>query len=107
MSNYQTNLKEIGNELPNIARSGSGRKNEIFTESVMQELKSNLGAWFLVANSDWIKTENKELVRKTRLNLYMRGKYARETYGELDTTVRSIRSSTNTEIQISLYARAR
>ena len=107
MSNYQTNFKPVGTELPTIARSGSGRKNEIFTDSVLDELKSNPQAWFLVANSDWLNTEEKELVRKTRLNLYMRGKYARETYGELETTVRSTRSVNNKEIQIALYARSR
>ena len=37
----------------------------------------------------------------------MRGKYARETYGELETTVRSTRSVNNKEIQIALYARSR
>ena len=50
MSNYQTNFKPVGTELPTIARSGSGRKNEIFTDSVLDELKSNPQAWFLVAN---------------------------------------------------------
>lgn len=100
--------------LPEVVRNGSGRNNEVFTQEVLDTLRNAKNEWHIVEASPWIVvskngTLGRDQLRKTRLNLYMRGKYARETYGNLETTVRTkVGADVGTafEKQIQLFARA-
>lgn len=100
--------------LPEVSRGGSGRTNTVFTKEVLDTLRNAKNEWHIVESSNWIVvskngTLGQDMLRKTRLNLYMRGKYARETYGNLETTVRT-RVGTDVgsayEKQVQLFARA-
>lgn len=94
-------LRKI-DELPQVSRNGSGRTNETFTNEVLDTLRSAVNKWHIVESSDCLTDQ--EEIRKSRLNLYMRGKYARETYGSLETAVRT--ETTDKGKTIHLYARA-
>tara|TARA_B100001939_G_scaffold338561_1_gene344302 strand:- start:2510 stop:2815 length:306 start_codon:yes stop_codon:yes gene_type:complete len=95
-------------DLPTVSRSGSGRKNEVFDKNTLNTLKSTPNSWYMVQQSPWMDSEDKEKIRKTRLNYYMRGKYARENYGKLETAVRTETQVSNGQKlkSVTLYARS-
>ena len=105
-------IEKVGNSLPSISREGSGRKNEFFTDEVLEMLRLNKGEWFKVSLSPWITifpdspVDQKEHLRQTRLNYYMRGRYISQKESDIQTSVRTEKGLPVENKRIVLYARS-
>ena len=105
-------LEKVGDSLPQISRDGSGRKSEFFTEEVLEMLRTNKGEWYKVGISPWITVfpdseyDQKQHLKQTRLQYYMRGRYISQKEDDIETSVRTEKGLPDENKRIVLYARS-
>ena len=92
--------------LPPIQKTGSGRNSDIFTQEVYDFLRTDPDTWMIVHKSDWFPPEtDNAVIKKNRLLIYMKGRYAAKNNSDIETTVRT--EVSNNSKRIVLYARSK